>query len=166
VCYCLFPDRRWTAVWTASVSVCILQSCRCYSVPWTALFKLHVDKVCLFEADDFTQALISFFAAFWIFNVQYNPKVFNFLTFLERINWNCYPSTGYQNYKITPVSCKDTSAWVKSSAWNSSSGPKKLLIVNLTCLWLLHSFGVTVDMTKLRFLCVSFFVWNICVKYL
>ena len=48
------------------------------------LFKLHVDKVCLFEGDDFMQALISFFAAFWIFNIQYNPKVFNFLSLVER----------------------------------------------------------------------------------
>ena len=48
------------------------------------LYKLHVDRQLLFEANDFTQALVSLNAAYRISNIQYNSKIFNFLTFLEK----------------------------------------------------------------------------------
>jgi len=43
-----------------------------------------VERQLLFEANDFTQALVSLYAAYWIFNIQYSSKIFNFLTFLEK----------------------------------------------------------------------------------
>ena len=47
------------------------------------LFKVFVDKVVLFEADDLTQAVTSLFAAYWLFGIKYNTKLWNFLSFLE-----------------------------------------------------------------------------------
>jgi len=47
------------------------------------LFKLFVDKILLFEADDLTQAVISVFTAYWLFGIKYNEKLWNFLSFLE-----------------------------------------------------------------------------------
>jgi len=47
-------------------------------------FKLFVDRVELFEPDDLTQGLVCLFAAYWLFNVAYSAKVYNFFTFLKQ----------------------------------------------------------------------------------
>ena len=98
------------------------------------LFKLHVDKVCLFEADDFTQAPDIVLCRLLDLPNPVQPKSVQLPNFPGKTylwtNRNCSPSTGHQNYKITPVSCKNTSAWVQPTASNKQtlsacSGTKK-----------------------------------------
>ncbi|CAN7947551.1 unnamed protein product [Ixodes pacificus] len=50
------------------------------------LMSLHMDQLSLFDVADAEEGIVSVMAAYWLFGIEYNKKIYNTACLLERLN--------------------------------------------------------------------------------